>query len=341
MLTLEFTKNLEGRKNLLGFSGGVDSVGLFHALRARGIGFDIAIVDYGVRMSAKDEVAYAQALADEHKKQCFIYHAPKILKNFEAKARAIRYGFFEEIIASKGYANLILAHHLNDRFEWLLMQLSKGSSLGTLLGFDGIEDRRGYQIIRPLINVPKSLIYEYCNAYEFYEDTTNTDTSYKRNAFRQKYANEFIKEYSAGVRRSFQYLSEEKSLLYPKTALMQLGSIYYFAHNGDNNDTLSLYRVDKILKQMGYVLSAPQRQEILKSRFSLEIAQQYTITKGKKHIFIARNCKHLSLCLPKRFKNIARSLYLPPKIRPFVYGVLLEMGLGIDAMAEYLRAKDL
>lgn len=38
-----------------------------------------------------------------------------------------------------GYENLILAHQLNDRLEWLLMQLTKGCGLNSLLGFRSIE----------------------------------------------------------------------------------------------------------------------------------------------------------------------------------------------------------
>ena len=55
------------------------------------------------------------------------YEAPKIEKNFESSAREIRYGFFEELIQKYGYENLITAHHLGDRFEWMLMQFCKGA----------------------------------------------------------------------------------------------------------------------------------------------------------------------------------------------------------------------
>ena len=50
-------------KNLLAFSGGIDSTALFFMLLEQNIDFDMAIVDYGIRAQSKDEVAYAKELA--------------------------------------------------------------------------------------------------------------------------------------------------------------------------------------------------------------------------------------------------------------------------------------
>jgi tRNA(Ile)-lysidine synthase len=61
-------------------------------------------------------------------------NAEKIEKNFEARAREIRYNFFEELIKEYHYDNLITAHHLGDRFEWMLMQFCKGAGCAEIAG---------------------------------------------------------------------------------------------------------------------------------------------------------------------------------------------------------------
>ena len=112
-----------------------DSTALFFALMREKIAFDLGIVNYGVRKSAKDEIKYAKKLAKKYHKKIFIFNSPKIKRNFEGEARRVRYAFFERVILENDYENLILAHQLNDRFEWLLMQLTKGCGLNSLLGF--------------------------------------------------------------------------------------------------------------------------------------------------------------------------------------------------------------
>lgn len=111
----------------MGFSGGLDSVCLFHLLVGENIAFDIALVDYNTQKQRLEIIQHAQKLAQAHHKKCYIHYAPKIERNFEMQARKIRYDFFETLIKEHSYKHLILAHHLNDRLEWFLMQLSKGA----------------------------------------------------------------------------------------------------------------------------------------------------------------------------------------------------------------------
>ena len=141
MLSKETLPLLRRGKNLLAFSGGTDSSALFFLLLQEKIPFDIAIVNYQTREQSLEEVAYANALADAFKKECFVLEAKLSEQNFEAKARQLRYDFFETLIKKHGYSNLLTAHQLDDRLEWLLMQLSKGSGLYELLGTPSIEIR--------------------------------------------------------------------------------------------------------------------------------------------------------------------------------------------------------
>jgi tRNA(Ile)-lysidine synthase len=126
------------KKNLLAFSGGVDSSALFFMLYSQNIEFDIAIIDYNQRESSKEEVLYAKELALEYNKKCFIktYDDSRFS---EKLARNFRYDFFESIIKEHAYQSLITAHQLNDQLEWFLMQLSKGAGLIELVGLQQME----------------------------------------------------------------------------------------------------------------------------------------------------------------------------------------------------------
>ncbi|TLD93174.1 tRNA lysidine(34) synthetase TilS [Helicobacter magdeburgensis] len=204
---------LADSKNLLGFSGGVDSTALFFLLVEYEIPFDMAIVHYHTRKQADDELSHAQHLAKLYNKHCFISHAPQFSQNFESQARAFRFSFFDEIMQSYGYGALILAHQLNDRFEWLLMQLTRGAGLENLLGFEST--RKGYAIARPLESISKDEIYAYCKekGLKYFEDSSNMDLGFKRNAFRARFANELTREYGRGIAKSLEYLKQDKQRL--------------------------------------------------------------------------------------------------------------------------------
>ncbi|MFK5937771.1 MAG: ATP-binding protein, partial [Sulfurimonas sp.] len=63
MLKKTTLETLASSKNLLAFSAGGDSTALLFLLLENNIAFDIAIVDYGLRLQSKEEVSYAQSLA--------------------------------------------------------------------------------------------------------------------------------------------------------------------------------------------------------------------------------------------------------------------------------------
>lgn len=299
---------------LLGFSGGVDSSALFFLLLERGVEFDIAIVDYGLREQSKEEVAYAKKLAQDHQKLCFCTQAPKFTHNFESQAREFRYEFFSQILAQEKYDGVLLAHQLDDRFEWVMMQMCKGAGLDTLLGFDFVQNDRGYLIYRPLWKVPKSRLYEYCRDREivYFEDISNAQTKYMRNAFRQ-YLQPLLLQYSKGIQRSLEYLLEDRKKLYEKCETTYFGDIACFQRREQKMD---LYQLDFLLKKRGYLLSAKQRKEILKEKFSCEIAGKWIIESDDKRIYL---CSKISNTMSKEFRDFARKLKIPKNLRQNIF----------------------
>ncbi len=303
---------LRGKKNLLAFSAGVDSSALFFLLLEVDIPFDIAIVDYGVRTQSKEEVAYAKELADYHDKK--LYHDSVTLpeNNFEHQARQHRYKFFESIIQERAYENLITAHQLNDRLEWFLMQLSKGAGLVEMLGFDVIEKRKNYRLVRPLIESDKVSLLSYLDYHDkrYFLDESNRDEKYKRNHIRANYSDSFLKEFNNGVKKSFHYLQEDKAQLFSHKLLYHDRELYILERT-----SCDIRSIDKICKEIGYLLSAAQKEEILRQKSSV-VGGKIVVALTKKMIFISPFVREK---MDKKFKEKCRILGIPAKIRPYLY----------------------
>lgn len=302
-------------KLLLAFSGGADSTALFFTLIAHKIPFDIAIVHYGLRTQADKEVRYAQELAKEYALQCHLLHAPKIEQNFEYEARHIRYTFFEKLIQEHGYTHLLTAHHLQDRLEWMLMQLCKGAGAAELVGMQERESRTGYTLSRPLVECTKEEIISFLQKYghKWFHDETNDDLSYKRNYFRHEVAIKLLHEYSAGIKQSFKYLEEDVKGLIKEAKIHEAEEMSLFFSTGDKRS--DIFHIDKILKSKGYILTAQQRED-LKSQNEIIAGRKFLVLLDKGIYYIA---PYLNETMDKAFKEECRGLGVPNKLRPYLF----------------------
>ena len=303
---------MEKSSNLLAFSAGVDSTALFFWLLENNVDFDIAIVNYHTRDTSDEEVKYAKELAQKYNKQIYIKDC--YLEKFsEKKARDCRYKFFEEIMKKHGYTTLILAHQLNDRFEWFLMQLSKGAGVKELISMEKWEEREWYKIYRPFYNISRDEIITFLNerGIKFFIDKSNFDTKYKRNFIRSHFANEFIKLYKDGVKKSFEFLEEDKKLLVD-TNWKKIKDLYFFDKSIPQKD---IKKVDLILKRLGILPTKAQKDEILKTNFSCVIQGKIAIDTNDKQIFIS---PYVKIPLTKENKEKFRIKKIPPKVRGYI-----------------------
>ncbi|UPT77342.1 tRNA lysidine(34) synthetase TilS [Sulfurovum sp. XGS-02] len=314
MLTLDLS-HLKGKKNLLAFSAGVDSSALFFLLLEHHIKFDIAIVNYGTRETSDEEEAHAKALAKKYKLYCHSIKAPTFHSHFEKQARDFRYEFFESLITIEGYDTLITAHQLNDQLEWLLMRLSKGAGLSELLGLEPITQKGHYALIRPLLAYSKEELLEYLqtNEHPYFVDESNTDESYERNKFRKHFSNALIAEYKEGIKRSIVYLRKDKEILESGFESIYSNKLLHIVQL--HTPTAKVKAADLTLKKLGYLLSAPQRQEIEKES-SLVIGGVWSVVLQEDLLFIA---PYLTVDMPKKFKELCRVLKVPGKIRPYLF----------------------
>ena len=315
-MNLDFSAIKES-KNLLAFSGGVDSTALFFLLIKQNISFDIAIVDYNLRIQSKDEVNYARELASKYNKQIFIKDIKlHSTSNFEKNARDIRYKFFEEIILDKNYETLITAHQLNDKVEWFMMQLSKGAGLVELLGFNEYEQRENYKIYKPLLNITKNELLEFLEneKIKYFIDESNFDEKYKRNFFRHNFCDELTKNFKSGILNSFKYLKNDlNSLNILKKPLIRIKELEIFENSNDDNINIRI--IDNNLKKRGILLSNNSRNEILKQN-ELTVSHKVNISITEKYIFISPKS---TVAMDKKFKEICRVYKIPKNIRAYLF----------------------
>ncbi|MFT5836496.1 MAG: tRNA(Ile)-lysidine synthase [Sulfurimonas sp.] len=319
MLETSSLEVLKNKKNLLAFSGGADSTALFFLLLEQNINFDIAIVNYNQRQQSIQEVDYAKELASKYNLECHTRIATKISKNFESKAREIRYDFFQELISSHSYKNLLTAHHLGDRFEWMLMQLCKGAGCAEIAGMQKVQARDSYTLVRPLLHLDKQELYAYLDKEKrkYFEDETNLDEEIKRNSFRHNYSNPLLNNYLKGIKKSFEYIDEDRQTLIPEAQIHHIQDLSYF--KSLKNTRADIYIVDKILKSKLYMLSAKER-ELLKESKSLVVGRKFIVSMNGDFVFIVAYSKDTSkINMSREFKDKCRILKIEPKLRPFLF----------------------
>ncbi|MEA1982525.1 MAG: tRNA lysidine(34) synthetase TilS [Campylobacterota bacterium] len=312
---LQNKEQLLNAKNLLAFSAGVDSTALLFLLLENKITFDIAIVNYGVRLQSQDEVAYAQELAKKYDFQCHLLNTSKITKNFESNARTIRYNFFEELISTQEYTNLLTAHHLGDRFEWMLMQFCKGAGCAELSGMKPIDKRQGYSLIRPLLHLDKQELLEYLNAnkIKYFEDQSNSDEKYKRNEFRHNYSQPLLNKYLSGIKKSFEYIDKDVGFLIEETEVQTINELAYF--KASQNKRSNIFALDKYLKTKGHIITAKER-ELLENQSAVILGRKFIVSKMSSYILVAPYIT--TLAMNKKFKEKMRLLKIDPKIRGYL-----------------------
>ncbi len=333
MLDPEALEALRGGHNLLAFSAGVDSTALYHLLKERGIPFDLAMVNYQTRDQSDEEAAYAQKLARKDSKTLHLLIHPLDPKSsrFEARARNIRYAWFETLMREHGYDRLVTAHQLDDMLEWHLMQLCRGAGCVEAIGMAPTEERewgdRRYLLVRPLLFTPKAKLLEYLekNRIRYFIDKSNASDRHTRNRFRKEAARFLMQESAQGIARSFRYMLQDRGRLLEKNILYRYGDLLLLAQSEDTNEAVRT--VDRALKRLGYLLSAAQRREISMRR-DLVVGGRWAIVFETDKIWIA---PYLQAKMDKRFKERCRRARIPAKIRPYLF----ETG-GLEALLSTL-----
>ncbi|WP_131039694.1 tRNA lysidine(34) synthetase TilS [Clostridioides difficile] len=184
----------KGDKIVLGLAGGPDSVCLLHVLNRLKKDFNIEIyaahLNHQIRgIEAQKDALYVSKLCEDMGIIFFVksINVPKYCENeglsLEEGARKLRYEMFYEIKDKIKANKIAIGHNLNDQAETVMMRIMRGTGLKGLKGIDYIRDNC---IIRPILDVERNEIEEYCEAYNLNPriDKTNLENIYTRNKIR-------------------------------------------------------------------------------------------------------------------------------------------------------------
>ena len=189
----------DGEAVLLAVSGGVDSMcmaDLFLNSTAR-VGFTLAHCNFHLRGEESDsDEDLVREWAENHgvifiKKDFDTswYAASKGI-SIEMAARELRYGWFAQICREQGFAALAVAHNANDNAETMILNMLRGTGVKGMAGMRRKSPLPGSDalIIRPLLDFPRKDIHEYAVSHglRWHEDSTNSDSAYKRNCVRNE-----------------------------------------------------------------------------------------------------------------------------------------------------------
>lgn len=178
---------------MVGVSGGPDSVCLLHILRALaerlGIKLHAIHINHMLRPEeAPMDEAYTAALCKEMEIPLLTLHvnvaamAKELGMSVEEAGREARYREFERAAKEIGAAKIAVGHNRNDQAETVMMHILRGTGAA---GLSGMEYRRG-AVIRPLLQVSRSEIEQYCEAAELSPrtDSSNLESGFTRNRIR-------------------------------------------------------------------------------------------------------------------------------------------------------------
>ncbi|MCB5161662.1 tRNA lysidine(34) synthetase TilS [Marinomonas algarum] len=178
----------------LGFSGGIDSHVLLHALvqplsESQKAALTAIHVHHGLSDHADDWLHHCeqvcQTLGVRFVSQRVTLESQT---SIEEAARNARYQAFQDIMAGQG--SLLLAHHAGDQAETVLFRLLRGTGGKGLSGIPYQRVLAGSEarLIRPFLGVDKKVLQDYAqqNCLHWVEDESNSDERFTRNFLRRQ-----------------------------------------------------------------------------------------------------------------------------------------------------------
>ena len=186
---IDFMRTFIGKKLAVAVSDGVDSIALLHWLVEIGADIVCLHVNHGLRANADVETEYVREICKKLGVQCNVFYwtGEKPKNGLEAAARTARYKFMTDFCHENGIEYLLTAHQSDDQIETFLMNLSRGSGVYGLAAMQPVSERDGVKIVRPLLNVSRAELQNYCDTrgIKYFTDEMNSDTHYTRVRIRQ------------------------------------------------------------------------------------------------------------------------------------------------------------
>lgn len=195
--------DLQSKKILIAFSGGVDSTALVRVLSKihKPALLGLCYFHHGDD-SNREYREKAQVFTEKFaKKQGLAYFTIKTseLAKSEAQYRELRYEALDKLMQQEGFTVLATGHHSDDLLETRLLRLIRGT------GAQGMQAMHIYKapLLRPFLEVGKAELKKYLRVEKIraFEDPSNVSLDPLRNWIRQDWLKALEKK-SRGVTRS-------------------------------------------------------------------------------------------------------------------------------------------
>jgi len=242
----------------VGFSGGLDSTVLLHALAqlSEPLGFRLLVlhVHHGLSPHADRWGKHCEEVCRGLSVPLQLERVDASIKRGEgqeAAAREARYRVIRERLGKGEW--FATAHHQEDQAETLLLQLLRGSGVKGLAAMAPQMPFARGQLVRPLLAVSRQQLERYARQHQlkWVEDESNLDITYNRNYLRHQLM-PIIKQrwpsFGATLSRSARHAAEAAQLL------QQLAEQDLAGCAGEEGDTLQL---------SGVLALSPERQRNL------------------------------------------------------------------------------
>ncbi len=199
-------ENCMGKRVCVAFSGGGDSLALFHALFSAGVRLSAVNVEHGIRgESSRADSLFVREVCKKYGVPLYAFSedVPALAAQWgmglEEAARKVRYLCFLRVLREDRADVVATAHHALDNAESVLFHLFRGCSLtgaGGIRAFLPAEELAkrltcesmpaGKGIVRPMLGVSKAEIEAYLREHSLTPrtDESNADTAYTRNFLR-------------------------------------------------------------------------------------------------------------------------------------------------------------
>ena len=215
---------------VLGLSGGLDSVVLLEVLRrlAGPLGFRLSCVhvNHGISPNARRWAAFCERRCKRHAIALTVHEVdvePYRAEGMEAAARRARY----QVYARQQADFIVLAQHLDDQAETVLLQLLRGAGVKGGAAMPPMREqdlsrqgkhKRVPAILRPMLAVSRKQIEAYAraNKLKWVEDESNADIRRDRNFLRHRVLpviGQAFPGYRATLARAAGHLAEASLIL--------------------------------------------------------------------------------------------------------------------------------
>ena len=187
-LVKTFDQYAISQKIAIAVSGGIDSMVLMKisslSKKIDSKNIHILAIDHNLRKGSKEEALFVKKEASKlgFKTSILTWKGKKPKSGIQEKARKKRYNLLFDYCKKNNISDLFFAHHLDDQIENFIFRMFRGSGIVGLTSFSNYSKRNNINIIRPLIEIPKSdlVLFAKKQKIEWIEDPSNSNSDFDR-----------------------------------------------------------------------------------------------------------------------------------------------------------------